>query len=68
MESALVRVVSAEERGQVPFVADPDVLESFRIFLVGEEPPRAELCRALERHAVLPFGRPFALQVGIARR
>jgi hypothetical protein len=54
--------------GEVALVADPDVLESLRIFRVGEELPCAELRRPLEGHTVFTFRRPLALQIRIAPR
>ena len=53
---------------EVLLVADADVLEALRVLLVGQELPRAVLRGPLERHAVLAFARPLALQIGVAPR
>ena len=54
--------------GQIALVTDADVLEPLGVFRVGEELPRAELCRPLQRHAVFTFCRPLALQIRLAPR
>ena len=53
---------------EVLLIADADVLHALRVLLVGQELPRAVLRGPLERHAVLAFGRPLAMQIGVAPR
>ena len=51
---------------EIAFVAHADLFDALSILRVGQELSRAELSRSFERHTVLAFTRPLALEIGVA--